>query len=229
MFGTGSVTGTRRRRLVVRAVVAAGRACAGSLAPVGEDDIRDRLEDHLRERAARPFGDVEAVSGRALQPFSLAGQRAAENLLTKARRALDKHDKASAATFIDRAVQLPFDEHEQMAPAAFAMHMNLFRAVTDAAEQASPKDSRWLDAAMQVLSRTTVPAACDLRDVLLAIDQDYALSQTEHRRIQAAVAPIPDRAELHDLALTTAELREHIMAILQAHRDYQHTLQGLTG
>lgn len=161
----------------MRVVVAAGCARAGSLAPVGEDDIRGRLVDHLRERAARPFGDVEAVSGRALQPFSLAGRRAAENLLTKARRALDKHDEASAATFIDRAVQLPFDEHEQMAPAAFAVHMNLFRAVIDAAEQAGPTDSLWLDAAIQVLNRAAAPAACDLRDVLVAIDQDYGLDQ----------------------------------------------------
>jgi hypothetical protein len=71
--------------------------------------------------------------------------------------------------------------------------------------------------------------ACDLRDVLVAIDQDYVLSPTEHRRIRAAVASIPERAELHDLALTTSELREHVVAILQAHRDYQHTLQAPTG
>lgn len=195
---------------------------------MGEDDIRDRLVDHLRERAARPFGDVEAMSGRALRPFSLAGQRAAENLFVKARRALDNHDEASAARFVDRAVQLPFDEHEQTAPAAFAAHMDLFRAVIDAAEQAGPNDSRWLEAAVQVLGRAAAPAACDLRDVLVAIDQDYALSRTEHRKIRAAVAPIPDRAELQELALTTAELREHVIAILQVHRDYQHTLQALT-
>lgn len=45
-------------------------------------------------------------------PCSLAGQQAAEKLLTNARRALDKHDEASAATFIGRAVQLPLNATE---------------------------------------------------------------------------------------------------------------------
>jgi hypothetical protein len=159
---------------------------------------------------------------------SRAGQRAAENLLSKARRALDEHDEDRAAAFIDRAVRLPFDEHERTAPAALAAHMDLFCAVSDAVEHAEPEDSRWLDVAVQVLSGAAEPAACDLRDVLVAIDQDYVLSRTEHRRIRAAIAAIPERAKLPDLVLTMAELGEHIMAILQAHRDYQHKLQALT-
>jgi hypothetical protein len=196
---------------------------------VGEDDIGDRLRDYLSERADRPFGDVEAASGRALQSFSMAGQRAAENLLVKARAALDHHDTSRAEALVDRAARLPFDEHEGAAPAALAVHLDLFCAVTDAAEQADADDSRWLDAALHVLSNAAAPAACDLRDVLVAIDQDYVLSPTERRRIRAAIASIPERAELPDLDLTTPELREHVMSILEARREYEHALEALAG
>lgn len=105
------------------------------LTTVDEGSIRDALLDYLSERADAPFGDVEALSGRTLQPFSLALRQAAENLLFKARRALDDHDVDRAATWVDRAVELPFDEHEEVAPAAQAVHMDLFCAVTDAAER----------------------------------------------------------------------------------------------
>jgi len=191
------------------------------------EDAIDRLSDYLRERANRPFGDVEAVSGRALQSFSLSGQRAAENLLAKARRALDDHDVSRAEALVDRAARLPFDEHEEAAPAALAVHMDLFCAVVDAMEEAEADDSRWLDAAVQVLGNAAAPAACDIRDVLVAIDHDYALSAIEHRRIRAAIAPIPERAELRDLALSTPELCEHVMSILDAHRDYRRALEGV--
>lgn len=72
-------------------------------------------------------------------------------------------------------------------------------------------------------------AACDLRDVLVAIDQDYVLSAREHARIHAAIASVPERAELQDLHLSAAELREHVMSILDATRAYAATLQALDG
>ena len=50
------------------------------------------IGEHLAERADRPFGDVESVSGQTLQPFSIAGQQAAANLVGKARRALNESD-----------------------------------------------------------------------------------------------------------------------------------------
>jgi hypothetical protein len=121
------------------------------LALMDENGVRRSLVDYLSGRANRPFGDVESVSGRTLQPFSFAGQRAAENLLAKARRALDDNDVDRASALVDRAIRLPFDEHEGAAPAALAVHMDLFCAVTDALERAEADDSRWLDAALDVL------------------------------------------------------------------------------
>lgn len=204
----------------------AGTPRPDTLAPMDDDGRRSFL-DRVGGRANRPFGEVEFLSGRTLQRFSFAGQEAAENLLVKARRALDAHELDRARAFADRAARLPFDEHEGASPAALAVHMELFSAVTDALEQAEPHDSRWLDAALAVLSHADEPAACDLRDVLVAIDHDWALSPPEHQRILAATAPIPDRAELRDLDLTTSQLREHVMSILDARRDYDQTLQAL--
>lgn len=191
-----------------------------------EDRGWQALRDYLRERANRPFGDVESISGRTLQPFSLAGQEAAGNLLRKARRALDQQDPDRAAALVDRAVRLPFDEHEGAAPVALAVHMELFCAIVDALEQAAVGDHRWLDAALVVLDGAEEPAACDLRDVLVAIDHDYSLGPTEHRRIRAAIASIPGRAELRDLQLSDGELREQAMSILNACRHYKTALRA---
>ena len=199
-----------------------------TLTPMKQDGGWQPVLDYVSERADRPFGDVEARSGRLLQSFSFAGQQAAENLLVKARRALDDHDRDRARALVERAVELPFDEHEGAAPAALAVHMDLFCAVTDALEQAAEDDIRWLDAALTVLTGADQRAACDLRDVLVAIDHDYRLSRLEHRRIRAAIAAVPDRAELRDLALTTVELRDHVLAILEARRAYDRELTALS-
>jgi hypothetical protein len=71
-----------------------------------DQDVLRSLEEYFAGRADRPFGDVESVSGRALQPFSIAGQQAPENLLVKARRALDDGDRDRARSFVDRAARL---------------------------------------------------------------------------------------------------------------------------
>jgi hypothetical protein len=181
----------------------------------------------LDVRADGPFGDVASVSGRALQRFSFAARQAAENLLHKARRALDRSDLDRAGALVERATRLPFDDHEQAWPAALAVHMDLFCAVTDALENAPEDDSRWLEAAVIVLARVDERAACDLRDVLVAIDHDYAIKPGEHRRIDSAIASVPKRAELRDLELTAPQLCEHVMSVLNARRAYDQVLAAL--
>jgi hypothetical protein len=47
-----------------------------------EQDPLEELDRSFAKRADGPFGDLELASGRTLQPFSIAGQRAAANLLT---------------------------------------------------------------------------------------------------------------------------------------------------
>ena len=190
-----------------------------------DPDIARSLDDYLANRSDGPFGDVEAVSGRLLQPFSTAGHVGAANLLDKASRALDRDDLAGARRYVDRAVRLPYDNHEEAAPAAIAAHMELFCLVTDELEQAEPDDSRWLDAAIDVLASADDAARFDLIDVLTAIDQDYELRVRESSRVRAANAEIPERAELRDLDLDATELGDQVMSVLIACKDYLTALQ----
>lgn len=180
----------------------------------------------LAERADRPFGDVEAISGRTLQPFSVAGEQAATNLLNKASRALDNDEPDRARAFVDRATRLPFDDHEETAPAANAAHMALFNLVADAIEASEVDDSGWLDALLDVLATADASARCEIRDVLATIDKDYKVSRGERARLRSAIAPIPERPELRDLRLTSAELGELIMSVLAVCRRYRLALRA---
>jgi hypothetical protein len=110
------------------------------------------MDAYFAARADQPFGDAELVSGRTLSAFSRAGLTAADNLLAKADRALAAGDLQRARRFVDRAATLPYDEHEQTAPAAYAASMLLFTAVTDTLERSPEGDSSWLDAAVEALS-----------------------------------------------------------------------------
>lgn len=186
------------------------------------------LQAILAEQADRPLGDTDAVSGRTLQPFSRAGQAAADNLLDKAVRALEADDTDRARRYADRAARLPFDDHEEAAPAAWAAHLRLFGVVTDALEASEPENHRWLEAALAVLETAEEPARFDLRDVLADIVQDYELPKTERRRLRAAITPIPDRATLFDLDLDELDLSDHIMSILKARAVYLAELGALS-
>ena len=85
---------------------------------MSNDLVRQRMDSYFQEQANKPFGNVELVSGRTLAPFSRAGLTAAENLLTKAERALADGDLDRATHLIGRATALNYD-HEETTPAAF--------------------------------------------------------------------------------------------------------------
>lgn len=196
---------------------------AGSL-PTVDKHVLGSLAHYFADQADQPFGDVELLSGRTLQPFSIAGQEAATNLLNKARRALNDGDLKRAREFVDRAVQLPYDKHEGAAPVSIAAHMDLFCLVTDTLESAETDDSRWLDCVLKVLATSDESARCVMREVLSAIDQDYPLNSREHTVLRTAVAAIPNRPELRDLHLNTTELGDQVMSILALCREYQAAL-----
>ncbi|WP_206446500.1 hypothetical protein [Agrococcus sp. KRD186] len=182
------------------------------LAPDGEDTA---------------FGNLLSASGRALAPFSRASESAAENLMEKARAALVDGDRERAVALVDRAIALPFDQHEQQTPAAAGAGMQLFLLVTDELEAADADDARWLDAALDVLETADPSARCDLRDVLLVVDQDFFIEPAESRRIRAAVRTIPQRTELRDLAPDDPELADRIMSVLAACNAYDARLDTL--
>lgn len=81
-------------------------------------DVEDAVARYLREQADRPLGVAQLTSGRTLAPFSGALLDGAENLLLKALDALGAADDDRATALVRRAVALPFDEHEEVAPAA---------------------------------------------------------------------------------------------------------------
>jgi hypothetical protein len=185
------------------------------------DSHRLALERLLAERADQPLGDTELASGRTLQPFSIAGQRAAANLLTKADRALEDGDPERARSFVDRAARLSYDEHEKAHPAAMAAEMALFGLITDTLEDGASDDSRWLSAAIEVLSQADDPGRWVLRDVLTAIDKDYDLSREERRRVRAAIEPVAASVELRDLRLEPHELSDRVSSVLAVLRAYR--------
>jgi len=191
---------------------------------VDADPLRE-LDRYFAERANAPFGDLELASGRTLQPFSIAGQRAASNLLVKAGRSLDNGDPGRARAYVDRAVRLPYDRHEESDPAAMEAHMALFCLVTDALEESDEDDSAWLEAAIEVLSTADERGRCTMRDVLAAIAQDYELHRQESASLRAAVADVPVRPELRDLRLDRREMGECIMSVLAVCRDYRAALR----
>jgi hypothetical protein len=190
---------------------------------VNADPLRE-LDRYFAARADAPFGDLELASGRTLQPFSIAGQRAASNLLIKASRALDSGEPERARAYVERAVRLPYDRHEQSHPAAMEAHMALFCLVTDAVEVADEDDDRWLDAALAVLAAADEAGRCTMRDVLVAIDHDYNLSRTERSALRSANAAIPDRPELRDLDLPPTELCDCVLSVLAVCMAYRDAL-----
>lgn len=185
-----------------------------------------RMNAYFQEQADQPFGNVELISGRTLVPFSRAGLTAADNLLTKADRALADGDPERAGHFIDRAAALNYDDHEKTAPAAFAASMMLYRAVTDALERSREGDSRWLEAAVMALSAAGGWGRSEMRHLLLVVRQDYVLEPGESRVIEEAVVEVPERTELRDVTLSPAELAEAVTSVLQILQSYRAALNA---
>lgn len=170
----------------------------------------------------RPLGPAELVSNEALASFSDGMWVGAENLLTKAVRALRSGDGGRAERLVSRAVALPFDDHEGSAPAAMVAHFMLFSVVTDAFEDCEEGDQRWLEPAVDLLGSVQDYGRLDLRDVLAEIDEDYDVTPEEHGRIRAATRDVPQAPVLQDQGdLSPAELGERVMAILRVYIAYE--------
>ena len=180
---------------------------------MAEDDIYERFRRHMEEEAAnRGLGDIPMRATAALAPFSRAQQDAAENLLDKALRALDEGDEARARRFVERAVALPWDEHEQVHPAAMMVHQRLFEAVTDALEEGGDE---WLHALVDTFASAPEEARYCVRDVVASVLQDYDLSGSDQRRLRRLISDIPERAELPDLDLPPYQMASAVVDVLE--------------
>jgi len=190
---------------------------------VDEDEVFERYRALLRSTSA--FGDALALSGRTRRRFSDASHLAAENLLEKAYRAWREHPPRAAA-YVDKAARLPYDDHERVFPVAAAAIMRLFDLLVDELEDADEDEDLWLDVALTVLRGTTSSARFDMRDMLLALDQDWNDVERRHRKIRAASELIPPQTALRELQdLTPDHLRDRVMAILELCVTYEEELE----
>lgn len=148
-----------------------------------------------------------------MQARSLGLQEAAGNLLEKAYAALRDGDDERWRRYARKAAALPWDEHEDVHPAAMEVHMVLFNEVTDAAERAD--DESWLTAAGESLTALDDDAAASLRAVLSTIQEDYRLSHREARLIRDMVAGrVADNDDLR-FGLTPASSADDVLAVLE--------------
>jgi hypothetical protein len=192
-----------------------------------ESDISTLVDGYLREQADRPLGDVQLVSGRAVQQFSRPLHVGADNLLLKALRALEQGDRERARGYIARAARIPFDEFEEEHPGLLSAHMTLFAAVTDALEECAPGDAGWLDAALRVLGSCGEDARLDLLRVLDEAQQAWQLEGRERRRVRAAVAGVDAEGQLRarlEAGRTSAD--QVILEVLDAVLAYEEALAG---
>ena len=166
----------------------------------------------MEQKANRGLGDIPLRATAALAPFSRARMDAATNLLDKALCALDDGDEARARRFVDRAVALPYDEHEQVHPAAMTAQQQLFVAVTDALDDGGDD---WLAAATDTFASAPEEARYCLRDVLSSVLQDYDLSDGDQRRLHRLISGVPERAELPDLDLPPEQLTTAVLDVLE--------------
>lgn len=179
---------------------------------MAENNVYDRFRRLMEQQADRGLGGIPLRATAALAPFSRAQMDAATNLLDKALRALDDGDEARALRLVERAVALPYDEHEQVHPAAMMAHQRLFVAVTDALENGGDE---WLDAVIDTFASAPEEGRYCLRDVLTAVLQDYELSDGEQRRLRRLIRDVPQRAELPDLDLPPEQMATVVLDVLE--------------
>lgn len=190
-----------------------------------DEGLHNALARVRAELADQPFGDLASVSGKALQSFSHASMEAADNLLGKALLALRAGEPDRARTLVERAAQLPLDDHEETLPAAWSAHMLLYNLVADVAEDSDPDDLSWLIAAERVLAEPEESVQGAMRDVLVEIDDSFELASRESRRLRAAVRPVPPRTKLEDLRVPPDDFAQQLLCLLRGHEVYLAALE----
>jgi hypothetical protein len=142
-----------------------------------------------RRERERPLRSVVLPSNRIKAAVSAGLTAAAENLLAKALRAVGDGDMGRARRYVDRAVALGFDEHEEIGAAWGSASMLVYTLVTDAVEAAEPGDDGWLVAADQALDAGPgTVAALALRATLATLPDVYDLTRGQARRCRALAA-----------------------------------------
>jgi hypothetical protein len=135
-------------------------------------------------------------------------------------------DEVKARTYVDRAVALPYDPHEQVQPAAEAACMVLFNLVVDVLEDSYEGDAGWVDAAATAARSAGRPGLAELRHALRVIDDSHDLSHRERSALRALAARLPHDVELRDQSLEPGELADAVLSVLAVCRDYIAALEA---
>lgn len=156
-------------------------------------------------------------SGRMLNARFSAQIAGAENLLTKAIRALGAGDTERAEALIQRAARMPYDEREQDSPGVRAASVLVYSLICDRFEDSDPDDLAWLDVVLQVhpgldpLGQAEVASLVHGFVLQRAI---FTLTAMERRRIRQAFGDAPLEADLGDGRDSTVEQRAGIIRSL---------------
>lgn len=178
------------------------------------------MQEMVAGMGRRPLVEASRESGRTRQMLGAGPQLAADNLVQKAVTALEDGDRERALRYAARAARLPFDDFEERAPVAISAGMMLYSTVSDAEETSAVDDTRWLDAALAVLGTADHRGRVEMRTVLDAIPESVQLVPETQRRLDAAVAALPDEpgiidVEMDPATIDEADLAEQVMSILE--------------
>ncbi|MBT0768827.1 hypothetical protein KIH74_07810 [Kineosporia sp. J2-2] len=165
-------------------------------------------------------GDALAVarmaSGILHLDDSSAALDAAGNLLHKAIAHLEDDDEPGARTFVARALQLPYDEHEDIRPALDWLQLEMSNRLTEEVELAAEGDSRWLERVGTLLSEVSGPAAAVVRSSLHDVRSDFSFPHREERRLARLIEGQPHAGEPLAEIEGADELAEAVVEVLRA-------------
>ena len=183
-----------------------------------EMDDLDDFADFLSRRG--PLGNRPMAPTAALAPVSQGLAAAAKNLLRKARAALEKGDDPRADRFIERAMDLAFDEHEEVHPALVEAHMDLY-LVLDKRALLGDGD-QWLAPALTVYADATGRRRELMGSMLSTIARDIVLSHAERKKLRRALDSEHEPYEpWDDPPAERADRAEYVRTMLSLHNAYE--------
>ena len=181
--------------------------------------MTDPFSSGLDPARGQPTALLELTrqSGRLLNELSNAHIAGAQNLLTKAIRALAAEDDQRAEQLIRRAAQMPYDTREAGSPGVRAATLVVYGLISDQFEASDPDDMTWLDVAIEVHPGLDPTGQAEVASVVHGFVLQGAffdVSTVEKRRIREAFGDAPLEAELGDGPTSTLEQRQAIIRSL---------------
>ena len=178
-------------------------------------DPLEAVQQLLDAEHSGALGDARRASNRVGQRFSQASSAAASHLLAKVVVRLERGDESSARAFVARAMDLPYDEHEENVPALWEVHMMLFTAFSDDVEESEHGDLGWLDRAEVVVSGCGEAVQREVRSCLAALF-DMELSGKEQRRLRCLVGDAGKNDDPFDGIIDRTQRIDGVIGMLRA-------------